>query len=253
MARIPLIAGNWKMNGSLAASEELVTALRDGVGETSRAEMLVCPPFTYLDRTAQWLNGSRIGLGAQNICAQQGSGAYTGEVSGAMLVDVGCRYAIVGHSERRTLYGETDAVVTEKFRAARAVGIVPILCVGESLEEREKGATEAVVTRQIEALAKVLGIASLAGAVVAYEPIWAIGTGRTATPSQAQEVHALVRRLIAEQDATIASELRILYGGSVKGANAAELFAEKDIDGGLVGGASLNPEDFLAIFRAAAH
>lgn len=250
-ARRLLIAGNWKMNGSFADSEELVAALVAGVGETRDAEMLVCPPFTYLDRAARWLAGSIVGLGAQNLCAEQGSGAFTGEISGSMLVDVGCRYAIVGHSERRTLYGETDAIVARKFRAAQAVGLVPILCVGESLEEREAGQTETVVARQVQAVLDAEQIGAFANAVVAYEPIWAIGTGRTATPEEAQEVHALIRGLIADQNATIARDLRILYGGSVKGANAAELLAEQDIDGGLVGGASLDAADFLKIFQAA--
>jgi triosephosphate isomerase len=251
-SRTPLIAGNWKMNGSLAASEKLVAALRAGVGEATHAEMLVCPPFTYLDRARQWLAGSKIELGAQDVCADPGAGAFTGEVSGEMLVDVGCHYAIVGHSERRTFYGETDAVVIRKLEAAQAADLVPILCVGESLAEREAGRTEAVVGRQIQAVVDALGAAVLAHAVVAYEPIWAIGTGRTASPEQAQEVHAFIRALVADRDATMAGQLRILYGGSVKGANAAELFAQEDIDGGLVGGASLDAKDFLAIFQAAA-
>jgi triosephosphate isomerase (TIM) len=240
------------MNGSLGVSSKLVAALRGGIDAASRAEMLLCPPYVYIDRVRQWLAGSTIVLGAQDVCAEPGSGAFTGEISGAMLVDVGCRYAIVGHSERRALYGETDAVVVGKFAAAQAAGLVPILCVGESLDEREADETETVVTRQVRAVADALGVRALGMAVIAYEPIWAIGTGRTASPAQAQEVHALIRRLVAGQDATIARELRILYGGSVKGANAAELFAEEDIDGGLVGGASLDSADFLRIFQAAA-
>ena len=251
-SRVPLIAGNWKMNGSLAASEALVASLVSGVSGQSAAEILICPPFVYIDRAARWIGGSSIKLGGQNICASPGSGAFTGEVSADMLAELGCEYVIVGHSERRTLYGETDAMVAEKFRNAQGAGLVPILCVGESLAEREAGETEAVVARQVTAVVDALGIGAFAQAVVAYEPIWAIGTGRTATPAQAQDVHAVIRGLIEARDATIAAGLRILYGGSVKGANAGELLTQKDIDGGLVGGASLDAADFLAIYRAAA-
>ena len=250
--RTPLIAGNWKMNGSLRDSQTLVKALAAGVGSGSGPEMLLCPPFVYIDRAAAWLGGAAIALGAQDLAAEQGSGAFTGEVSGAMLADIGCRYAIVGHSERRTLYGETDAIVTAKFEAAQAAGLKPILCVGESLEQREAGQTAAVVSSQVTAVVAAVGIAAFADAVIAYEPIWAIGTGRTASPEQAQEVHALIRQLIQSEDATIAASLRILYGGSVKGSNASELLAQQDIDGGLVGGASLDAADFLKIYGAAA-
>jgi triosephosphate isomerase len=249
--RIPLIAGNWKMNGSLAASRDLVEALGAGMKQGG-PEMLVCPPFVYLDRARDWIGDSGIALGAQDIAAVEGAGAYTGEVSGAMLSDVGCRYAIVGHSERRTLYGETDAVVVDKFRAAQGAGLVPILCVGEHLEQRERGETDAVVASQVNALIDALGVGVLAEAVIAYEPIWAIGTGRTATPDQAQTVHAMIRGLIAQHDVIISRSLRILYGGSVKGSNAAELLSQQDIDGGLVGGASLDAAGFLAIYAAAA-
>jgi triosephosphate isomerase len=252
MTRKPLIAGNWKMNGSLRESRELVAALRTGGATNARADMLVCPPNVYLHAVAEWLEGSPIALGAQDLADRVGAGAFTGEVSGAMLRDVGCRYVIVGHSERRALYGETDAVVTAKFRAAESAQLVPILCVGETLAEREGGQTRAVVERQVRAVLESAGIAAFANAVVAYEPVWAIGTGRTATPEQAQEVHSFIRGLVAAQDATIASGLRILYGGSVKGANARNLFAMDDIDGGLVGGASLVAAEFLEIFRAAA-
>jgi triosephosphate isomerase len=201
---------------------------------------------------ARLLQGSVIALGAQDLCEQTGEGAYTGEVSGAMLRDAGCRYVIVGHSERRTIYGEDDQRVAEKFFAARAAGLTPILCVGERLEERERGDTEAVVARQLDAvLNREGGAAALAGAVIAYEPVWAIGTGRTATPEQAQQVHAFIRRRIAGRDRGVADRLQILYGGSVKPGNAAELFAMADIDGGLIGGASLDAEHFLAICRAA--
>ena len=248
--RRPLIAGNWKMNGSRSSGAELVHALAAGVTDGA-AEMLVCPPFVYLTSASQWIGDAPISLGAQNLAAEQGTGAFTGEVSGAMLADIGCRYAIVGHSERRTLYGETDAIVVEKFRAAQAAGLVPILCVGENLEQRESGSTDAIVAGQVNAVIDALGVGVLGNAVVAYEPIWAIGTGRTATPDQAQAVHAMVRELVAEHDAIIAGSLQIVYGGSVKGSNAKELLGQPDIDGGLVGGASLDAADFLAIFGAA--
>jgi triosephosphate isomerase len=249
--RQPLIAGNWKMNGGQQQSRALVEALIAGVGQRRAPEMLLCPPFVYLSSAAHWLQDSPIKLGGQNLSEHVGKGAYTGEVAGAMLADIGCTYVIVGHSERRTLYNESDTVVAAKFRSAQAADLSPILCVGETLEERQAGRTEAVVTRQISAVANDAGYGAFAQAVIAYEPIWAIGTGQTATPEQAQEVHALIRGLIAAGDATIASGLRILYGGSVKGSNARELFGQNDIDGGLVGGASLDGADFLAIFHAA--
>ncbi|MBN1238841.1 MAG: triose-phosphate isomerase, partial [Gammaproteobacteria bacterium] len=232
-------------------SEALVTALKDGVDAAAAAGMLLCPPYPYLKSARDWLGDSPIDLGAQDVSARTGTGAYTGEVSGAMLKDVGCRYAIVGHSERRTLFGDTDGLVAAKFAAAQAEGLTPILCVGETLEEREAGRTDAVVERQLRAVLDSAGVSAFASAVVAYEPVWAIGTGRTATPEQAQQVHAGIRAMVAAQDATIASGLVILYGGSVKGSNARELFAMDDIDGGLVGGASLEASEFLSIFRAA--
>jgi triosephosphate isomerase len=246
-----MIAGNWKMNGSMLESRDLVTGLLDGVSADSDAQMLLCPPFVYLSVVAGWLAESPILLGAQDISEQTAAGAFTGEVSGSMLTDVGCEYAIVGHSERRTLYGESDELVAEKFCAAQSQRLVPILCVGESLEEREEERTKDVVRRQVHAVLDAAGVEAFATAVIAYEPIWAIGTGLTATPVQAQEVHALIRAMVGERDATIAAGLRILYGGSVKGANAQELFAMDDIDGGLVGGASLTAQDFLAIYQAA--
>lgn len=249
--RTPLVAGNWKMNGALQESRDLVGELVAGVGQGGGAEMLLCPPYVFLDAAARWLEATPIALGAQNLASEVDPGAFTGEVAGAMLADVGCAYVIVGHSERRTLYGETDAQVVAKYRAAQTAGLAPILCVGETLEEREDGLTEAVVTRQVNAVLGTLGAGVLASSVVAYEPVWAIGTGRTATPDQAQEVHALIRGLIAAQNDTIAAGLRILYGGSVNGGNAAELFAREDIDGGLVGGASLDAPQFLTIFQAA--
>ena len=252
MTRKRLIAGNWKMNGSLGDSRQLVAALRAGVAAQTTATMLLCPPYVYLPAVRDWLQGSPIALGAQNLADKDGSGAYTGEVSGAMLRDVGCSYAIVGHSERRALYGETDAVVATKFQVAQRAGLIPILCVGETLEQREAGHTRAVISAQATAVLDAAGVQAFAKAVIAYEPVWAIGTGRTATPEQAQEVHAFIRGMVAARDATIAAGLSILYGGSVKGANARSLFGMADIDGGLVGGASLVATEFLEIFRAAA-
>lgn len=239
------------MHGALTASRTLVEDLIAGLGADTAAEMLVCPPAAYLSPVRGWIGTAPIGLGGQNLCTETGSGAFTGEISGDMLRDVGCGSVIVGHSERRTLYAETDDVVASKFAAAQRAGLTPILCVGETLEERESDRTEAVVRRQIDAVLDAHGIASFGAAVIAYEPIWAIGTGRTASPEQAQAVHAQIRALLAAQDATIAAGLRILYGGSVKGANAAELLAQEDIDGGLVGGASLEASEFLKIYHAA--
>jgi triosephosphate isomerase (TIM) len=251
VARKLLIAGNWKMNGSLAESRALVDALRMGVGAGSSAAMLLCPPAVYLHTVRGWLAGSPILLGGQDLSNQIGKGAYTGELAGAMLKDVGCSHVIVGHSERRALYGETDALVATKFRAAQSAGLVPILCVGETLAEREANQTEQTVGRQLAAVLDAAGVQAFANAVVAYEPVWAIGTGRTATPEQAQDVHAFIRAKVAARDATIAAGLTILYGGSVKGANARNLLTMGDIDGGLVGGASLVAAEFVEIFRAA--
>lgn len=248
--RRPLVAGNWKMNGSRAANEKLLDGLKQGLASRVVAEVAVCPPFVYLREVGEQLAGSAIKLGAQNLSEQTG-GAFTGEVAPAMLVDCNCQYVIVGHSERRALYGESDALVAQKFAAARKAGMTPILCVGELLEEREAGITEQVIERQLDAVLALDSIAALAQAVIAYEPVWAIGTGKTASPAQAQAVHAFIRGKLARQDATIAAQLRILYGGSVKGANAAELFGMSDIDGGLIGGASLQAEEFLTICHAA--
>jgi triosephosphate isomerase len=248
--RKPLVAGNWKMYGTRAENAALVRGLLDLLQPGARAEVLVCPPFVYLWETGRLLKDSEVALGAQSVCAET-LGAFTGEVSGAMLRDVGCRYVLVGHSERRQLYGESDSLVARKFMAAQAQGLVPVLCVGETLEEREGGRTTEVVARQLEAVLSVSGVGSLASAVIAYEPVWAIGTGRTASPEQAQEVHAMIRGKVAALDATIASSVRILYGGSVKASNARELFAMADIDGGLVGGASLKAEEFAQICAAA--
>ncbi len=248
--RKPLVAGNWKMHGNRADAARLVGELiARGVGKGA-AEMLVCPPFVYLVEVGRQLEGSRIGLGAQDVCAEE-PGAHTGEVSASMLADVGCRYVIVGHSERRASYGEDDGLVARKFVAAQRRALAPILCVGETLAERERGATRSVVLRQLDAVIAAAGAPAFARAVVAYEPVWAIGTGRTAKPAEAQEVHALIRGRMAEKDATIAASLRVLYGGSVKAANAAELFAMPDVDGGLIGGASLKADEFAGICAAA--
>jgi triosephosphate isomerase len=247
--RTKLVAGNWKMHGSLAANLGLLHAVRDGAG--GAAEVALCVPYPYLAQAQATLNSSKVAWGAQDV-SEHAQGAWTGEVSAAMLADFACRYVLVGHSERRSFFGDTDAVVAAKFVAARKAGLVPILCVGESLAEREAGITGEVVTRQIDAVLGQCEIADFAKAIVAYEPVWAIGTGRTASPEQAQEVHALIRSRFAREDAAIAGGLRILYGGSVKAGNAAELFGQPDIDGGLIGGASLVAADFLAICAAAA-
>ncbi len=245
--RTSLIAGNWKMNGSLQLVNELIDGLR--AGDAGQAELAVCPPAVFLFKVGGMLDGSDIALGAQNVCNRE-AGAYTGEVSAAMLREAGCRYAIVGHSERRSLYGETDALVAERFAMAVAGGIRPILCLGETLDEREQGITEQVVARQLDAVIEHAGIESFAEAVIAYEPVWAIGTGQVATPEQAQAVHAFIRDRLAQRDSQVADAIRILYGGSMNPANAAELLAQTDIDGGLIGGASLKAPDFLAIAQA---
>ncbi len=246
-----LVAGNWKMNGSRESNEALVAGILAGVPDGSGFRLLVCPPYPYLVSVAAQAAGSRVSVGAQNVSEHE-SGAYTGEVSPGMLRDVGCEFVIVGHSERRALYGETSFQVAEKFKAAQAAGLTPILCVGETLEERESGATETVVDFQLNAVLDAAGIGAFASAVIAYEPVWAIGTGKTATPEQAQDVHKHIRAALAEKDADIAERAQILYGGSMKGENAAGLLSMPDIDGGLIGGASLKSNDFLAIADAAA-
>jgi triosephosphate isomerase (TIM) len=248
--RQPLVAGNWKMHGSRAENASLVSGLLDLLQPGKQAEILLCPPFPYLMETARMLKDSGVSLGAQSVCAEA-QGAFTGEVSAAMLKDVGCRYVLVGHSERRQVYAESDVLVARKFMAAMSQGLVPVLCVGETLEEREAEQTTAVVSRQLEAVLAVSGVQSFARAVIAYEPVWAIGTGRTASPEQAQAVHAMIRAKVAQLDATIGGSVRLLYGGSVKASNARELFAMPDIDGGLVGGASLKADEFARICAGA--
>lgn len=247
--RRPLVAGNWKLNGSFARIEALLEGMQHGLGGMAHAEVVVCPPFVYLEFT-RTRRPETIALGAQDVC-EEDAGAYTGEVSAPMLKEFDCRYVIVGHSERRALYGEDDARVARKFAAAQRGGIIPILCVGERLEEREAGVTEQVVARQLDAVIELQGVAAFSHAVIAYEPVWAIGTGKTATPEQAQAVHAFIRQRIASQDRSVAEGLRILYGGSVNGANAADLLAQPDINGGLIGGASLKADEFLTICKAA--
>lgn len=246
--RRKLVAGNWKMHGNLAENEALLSGILAGMGNV-KAGVAVCVPFPYLAQVQAKLSGSAIAWGAQNM-SQHAKGAYTGEVSAAMLKDFGCTYVIVGHSERRALYGESDEVVAEKFAAVQAAGMTPILCVGETLAEREECITEVVVGRQLDAVIAKSGVAALAKAVVAYEPVWAIGTGMTATPDQAQAVHAFIRGKVRALDGAVADGLIIQYGGSMKPNNAAELLGQPDIDGGLIGGAALNAEDFLAICRA---
>lgn len=247
--RRSLVAGNWKLNGSKASVETLVTGIVQGAAELNNVSIVVCAPYVYIPQAADLLQDSGVDLGAQDV-SDQNTGAFTGEVSAVMLSEFGCRYVIVGHSERRVLFAERDEDTARKFAAARRQGLMPVLCVGESLSEREQGMTEAVVGRQLDAVIALEGVAALADGVIAYEPVWAIGTGKTASPQQAQDVHAFIRNKIAALDSDVAEKVQILYGGSVKGSNAAELFEMADIDGGLIGGASLDVQDFLAICQA---
>ncbi len=239
------------MHGALAQNAELLDAVRSGMAAMPGVDCAVCVPFPYLSQAQQKLSGSNVKWGAQDV-HQLDKGAYTGEVSASMLRDFGCSYAIVGHSERRAYYAESSHLVAEKFLAAQQAGLTPILCMGETLEQRESGVTEVVVAEQLDALIQLGGVQALRNAVLAYEPVWAIGTGKTASSAQAQAVHAFIRQRVASHDGQIASGLCILYGGSVKANNAAELFAMPDIDGGLIGGASLVADEFLAICRAGA-
>ncbi len=247
--RKKLVVGNWKMNGVLDANETLLKALADAKDSLTGVDVAVCVPFPYLFQPAMLLENTAISWGAQNV-SEHGNGAYTGEVSAGMLKEFSCAYVLVGHSERRTLYGENDETVARKFIAAQKAGIVPILCVGETSAERDADATESVVGRQLDKVIELAGIAALQSCVIAYEPVWAIGTGKTATAEQAQAVHQFIRSRIAGHDSSLAAKLLILYGGSVKAANAAQLLIMPDVDGGLIGGASLIAEDFLAICRA---
>ena len=244
--RRPLVLGNWKMNGTRSSAESLAKGIIAGL-DADVADIAICVPYVFLNEIGQIVKNSRLGLGAQNV-ADKPSGAYTGEVSAAMLKEYGCKYALVGHSERRTYYGDTDQSVAARFCEAQAQGIIPVLCIGETLEEREQEKTFEVITAQLDAVVAAAGIAGFSKAVIAYEPVWAIGTGRTATDGQAQEAHAFIRQYLAAKDQTVAEKIQILYGGSAKPDNAKGLFAMPDIDGGLIGGASLDADSFLKIY-----
>lgn len=244
-----LVAANWKMHGSKAEVAKLLNAIKQGINTVS-CDVVICPPSLFLEQVQRELTGTDIALGAQNAHPQN-EGAFTGEISFAMLHEFACTYVIVGHSERRQLFGENDALIAEKFAAAQQCGLYPILCVGESQAQRENGETSAVVLGQLEAVRNSVGIDAFAKAVIAYEPIWAIGSGLSASPEQAQEVHATIRAYLAESDKAVAESISILYGGSVKAANADSLFMQADIDGALVGGASLEAKEFLTICAAA--
>jgi triosephosphate isomerase len=248
--RSKVVVGNWKLNGSLAGNETLLRSLLKEIPRDNPVACAVCVPSPYLAQVRALLEGSGIAWGAQDL-SRFDHGAYTGEVSGRMLVEFGCRYVLVGHSERRTIFGESDKIAAEKYVAARNAGLTPIFCVGEALEERERGETESVLARQVDALLQAYGATGLERGIVAYEPVWAIGTGKTATAAQADQAQAFIRGRIGAKDKAVAENLPILYGGSVKAANAAELFAMPNVDGGLVGGASLVAEEFMAIWRAA--
>ena len=248
--RHTIVAGNWKLHGSRQFATELVGQVAAGL-PLQGVELVILPPLPYLGDLVEDFEGTALAFGSQDVSSNE-KGAYTGEVSAAMLVDVGARYGLVGHSERRQYHHESSELVARKFVAAVHAGLVPVLCVGETLEQREAGQTEQVIAAQLAPVLELAGVDAFAGAVVAYEPVWAIGTGRTASPEQAQAVHAFIRGEVAGRDARIADSLPILYGGSVKPDNAAELFSQPDVDGGLVGGASLVAADFLAIARAAA-
>jgi len=251
MSRTPLVAANWKMHTTRAEGEVLARETAEGCAAFKGVDVVVCPPACYLQAVAEAMAGHDCALGAQDVSDVVGSGAHTGDISGEMIKDCGGRYAIVGHSERRATRGEDDACVARKFEAAQAGGLIPILCVGETLQERDAEKTDAVLARQLGAVIDEVGIQAFASAVLAYEPVWAIGTGRSASPEQAQAAHAVLRATLAAADANIADSVRVLYGGSVKPDNAAELFAQSDVDGGLIGGASLKAEQFNAIVKAA--
>ena len=243
--RKTIVAGNWKMNASKDSVDNLIKDLLTGMdGITS--EVLVCAPFPYLAQVELLIQGSKVMLGAQNLNTNS-SGAYTGEVSADMIKDFGARHVIVGHSERRSLYGETSAMVAEKTKAALNAGLTPLLCIGESIEQRDSGNTEAVIEKQLSAVIELVGIEAFNQIIIAYEPVWAIGTGVTATPEQAQEAHLFIRSLLAKNDESVAQKTPILYGGSMNASNASELISCADIDGGLIGGAALKAEDFLQI------
>jgi len=246
--RKTIVAGNWKMNASKETVNSLIEGILSGINEVS-SEVIVCAPFPYLSQVESLINNSKLMLGAQNLNVNP-AGAFTGEVSADMIKDFGAQHVIVGHSERRSLYGETNAIVAEKTKAAIGAGLTPLLCVGESLEDRESGKTEAIVEEQINAVIDLIGIEAFDQVIIAYEPVWAIGTGLTASPEQAQTVHLFIRNLLANSSEKIAKRTPILYGGSMNAANAADLISCSDIDGGLIGGAALKAEDFLQICKA---
>jgi len=246
--RRTIVAGNWKMNASKESVNKLILGILSGMGEVS-SEVVVCAPFPYLSQVENLVADSQVKLGAQNLNTNS-SGAFTGEVSANMIKDFGAKHVIVGHSERRSLYGETSSLVAEKVRAALESDLTPLLCIGESLEQREAGETEAVVAEQINAVIELVGIGAFRNIIIAYEPVWAIGTGKTASPEQAQAVHLFIRKLLGESNESIAQSTPILYGGSMNAGNANELISCADIDGGLIGGAALKAEDFLQICKA---
>lgn len=246
--RRSLVVGNWKMNGTLASAESLAKGIIAGLGEIS-ADIAVCVPYVHLPRVSEVVKNSALALGSQNV-ADKPSGAFTGEISAAMLSEFHCKYAIVGHSERRSYYGDTNESVAARFCQAQEQNIIPVLCVGETLEQREQDQTFSVINTQLDAVINLAGIAAFDAAVIAYEPVWAIGTGKTATDEQAQEVHQYIRQYIAAKDQAVADKIQILYGGSAKPDNAKGLFAMPDIDGGLIGGASLDAESFLKIYHS---
>ncbi|MBZ9782337.1 triose-phosphate isomerase [Pseudomonas sp. REP124] len=248
--RRPMVAGNWKMHGTRASVAELINGLRE-MALPSGVDVAVFPPFLHINQVIDGLEGKSISVGAQNSAVESMQGALTGEVAPSQLVDAGCSLVLVGHSERRQIMGEQDGMLIRKFAAAQACGLIPVLCVGETLEEREAGKTLEVVSHQLNSIIDELGVGVFAKAVIAYEPVWAIGTGLTASPQQAQDVHAVIRAQLAAENSEVAQGVRLLYGGSVKAANAVELFGMPDIDGGLIGGASLNADEFGAICRAA--
>ena len=248
--RRSLVAGNWKMHGSQEMVSQLLQGLTNGIGtELDEVDVVVCPPSPYLQLSQSLLQNSNVALGAQNVHDQPG-GAFTGEVAVSMLMDFGVRFVITGHSERRQMFGETDEVVARKFATIHGQGLTPVLCVGETLAQRDEGVAEAVVAAQLDAVFARNGIAAMKDAVIAYEPVWAIGTGKTASPAQAQQMHSFIREQLARRDAEVAGQTRILYGGSVNADNARELFAQADIDGGLVGGASLKVDEFITICKS---
>ena len=250
--RRPMVAGNWKMHGTRASVVELIKGLSD-LALPSGVDVAVFPPCLHISQVVEGLKGQSILIGAQNSAVEPQQGALTGEIAPSQLLDAGCSLVLVGHSERRLIIGESDAVLNRKFAAAQACGLIPVLCVGETLEQREAGKTLEVVSRQLDSIIEAFGVGAFAKAVIAYEPVWAIGTGLTASPQQAQDVHAAIRAQLAAKNSEVAQGVRLLYGGSVKAANAVELFGMPDIDGGLIGGASLNADEFGAICRAAGH